>query len=110
MTEAAAPADEQAEPLSPAAGIPSQDEFDRDTLRQMLANARAQLAQGKAQVYLVKGGVEGVGHHEKLMKDVRAHVRAIEVLERLLADGMPTPSGAVIQIAERLPQDGPRPA
>lgn len=98
------PAEEQAQ-----APVPQQEDFDRQVLIQTLAQARSELAMAKAALHCSRAGVAGLKHHNELLKDLRNHAKAAEVLERLLTEGMPMPDAVVIELADHLP-DAPNPA
>ncbi len=95
------------EPPAPDEGLPPQEMVDRDLLRGSIVAHRQDLAKLKAQLYLARAGVKDVGHPEQLLKNVRNTEKALEELERLLLQGMPSPSAKVIEIAHRLPDDAP---
>ncbi len=95
------------EPPAPDEGLPPQEMVDRDLLRGSIVAHRQDLAKLKAQLCLARAGVKEVGHPEQLLKSVRNTELALSELERLLREGMPSPSAKVIEIAHRLPGDAP---
>lgn len=97
------------EEQDPLAGMPTQDTFDRNALREALAQSRAALATTKVNWHIAQTvGVEGI-HPQRVKDDIGKLVKQTELLEAILVSGqLPMPPKLEIAtslIAPAVPTD-----
>jgi hypothetical protein len=83
----------------------TQDEIDRAVLLEALEAARFRCATAKANLYLHRAGIPDIGEEHDLLRACYAHEAACREFERLLRQGMPTPSYSVIEVAHEVPPE-----